>query len=235
MKKPRRLRGSNKVSTRRESRFRLAPSDTVGIAQTAAQVVGSFRRNDSRIRKRIASKYGRRRRTQNAALHNATKQIVAEALERRQALILENIEGIRRLYHKGNRQGPRYRGRMNGWSFSEARRQLEYKARWVGIPVVGLSRIETRGTSVTCPQCGERLQEDRRLGRKLWCGRCRVMMDRGVVAAVNLSRRGRGLRFDRSRAKQRAERWSSWSSQGQADAYGSPQSRCSEVSPRAHG
>src|SRR2546430_7602513 len=64
-------------------------------------------------------------------------------------------------------EDPQYRGRMNGWSFSGAWRQLEYKARWVGLPVVCLSRIETRGMSVTCPQCGERLQEDRRFRRKL--------------------------------------------------------------------
>jgi putative transposase len=125
---------------------------------------------------------------------------VAEALEYRQAIVLENIEGIRTLYRKGNGQGPKYRGRMNGWSFGEAQRQLEYKARWVGLPIIRLSRKETRGTSVTCPQCGERLQEDARIRRKLWCGKCRLMMDRDVVAAVNLSRRGR-LRFDRSRAQ----------------------------------
>jgi len=89
---------------------------------------------------------------------------------------------------------------MNGGGFSEAQRQLEYKARWVGLPVIRLSRKETQGTSVTCPQCGERLQEDNRIRRKLWCGKCRLMMDRDVVAAVNLSRRGR-LRFDRSRAQ----------------------------------
>jgi putative transposase len=100
----------------------------------------------------------------------------------------------------GNRKGPRYRGRMNSWSFSEAQRQLEYKARWVGLPVIRLSRRETRGTSITCPQCGERLQEDAKIRRKLWCGECRVVMDRDVVAAINLSRRGR-LRFDRSQAE----------------------------------
>src|SRR5438445_4218615 len=31
---------------------------------------------------------------------------------------------------------------------------------------------------------------------QLWCGRCRVVMDRDMVAAVNLSRRGR-VRFAR--------------------------------------
>jgi len=176
-------------------------SRTVRIAETTVKVVGSFKRNDSRIRKKIVSKYGRRRRNRTQhLLHNATKRIVTEAHERRQAIVLENIKGIRRLYCKGNGQGPKYRGRMNAWSFGEAQRQLEYKARWVGLPVIRLSRKETRGTSVTCPQCGERLQEDRRIRRKLWCGKCRVVMDRDVVAAINLSRRGR-LRFDRSRAQ----------------------------------
>src|SRR2546422_7596715 len=80
---------------------------------------------------------------------------------------------------------------MNGWSFGEAQRQLEYKARWIGLPVIRLSKCETRGTSMTCPRCGERLQSDKRLERKLWCGKCRIVMDRDRVAAVNLARRGR--------------------------------------------
>jgi len=87
---------------------------------------------------------------------------------------------------------------MNGWSFGEAQRQIEYKARWVGLSIIRLSRRETGGSSVTCPRCGERLQSDKRLGRKLWCGRCRIVMDRDMVAAVNLARRGR-VRFARSR------------------------------------
>jgi len=51
---------------------------------------------------------------------------------------------------------------------------------------------------MTCPRCGERLQSDKRLARKLWCGKCRIVMDRDRVAAVNLARRGR-VRFARSR------------------------------------
>ena len=86
---------------------------------------------------------------------------------------------------------------MNGWSYYEAQRQIEYKARWAGLPVIRLSRRETRGSSVSCPRCGERLQSDKRLGRKLWCGKCRIVMDRDMVAAINLARRGR-VRFARS-------------------------------------
>ena len=174
-------------------------SETVRIASATTSIVASFRRDDDRIRTRIASKFGRRRTSRTGhLLHNATKATVALAVQRRTAIVLENIEGIRSLYRKGNGQGRKYRGRMNGWSFGEAQRQIEYKARWVGLPIIRLSRRETRGSSVTCPRCGEKLQSDKRLKRKLWCTDCRMVMDRDQVAAVNLARRGR-VRFARSR------------------------------------
>src|SRR5207245_308351 len=119
-------------------------------------------------------------------------------------MVLEDIRGIRCLYRKGNGQTRKYRSRMNGWSFSEAQRQLEYKARWVGLPVIRLSRHETRGSSVTCPRYGERLQSDKRLERKLWCGRCRMVSDQDQVAAINLARRGR-VKFARSQPLVRIE------------------------------
>ena len=175
-------------------------SRTVRIASTTIRIVASFKRDDSRIRTGIASKYGMRRTSRTGhLLHATTKTIVAAAVQRREAIVLEDIQGIRALYRKGNRQGRKYRGRMNGWSFSEAQRQLEYKAKWTGLPVIRLSRRETRGSSMTCPRRGERLQSDKRLTRKLWCNKCRIVMDRDRVAAVNLAWRRR-LRFDRSRA-----------------------------------
>jgi len=156
-------------------------------------------RDDTKIRTRIASKYGGRRTSRTGHIvHNATKAIVTIAMQRKEAIVLENIEGIRSLYRKGNGQTRKYRGRMNGWSFGKAQRQIEYKARWVGLPVIRLSRRETRGSSVPCPRCGERLQSDKRLKRKLWCTDCRIVMDRDMVAAINLARRGR-VRFARSR------------------------------------
>jgi len=170
------------------------------IAKNTVRTLASFRRDDTRIRTAIASKYGQRRTAARTGhlLHTATKTIVTVAVQRREAIVLEDIRGIRCLYRKGNGQNRNYRGRVNSWNFREAQRQIEYKARWVGLPVVRLSRRETRGSSVTCPRCGERLHSDKRLGRKLWCGKCRVVMDRDRVAAVNLARRGR-VRFARSR------------------------------------
>jgi len=193
----RNLRNLTVGNDRETSRYDL--SKGVRIAKTTVRIVASFTRDDDRIRTGLASRYGHRRTDRTGhLLHTATKTIVAVAVQRKTAIVLENIEGIRSLYRKGNGQGRKYRGRMNGWSFGEVQRQIEYKARWVGLPVIRLSRRETRGSSASCPRCGERLQSDKRLRRKLWCGKCRVVMDRDMVAAVNLARRGR-VRFARSR------------------------------------
>jgi putative transposase len=175
-------------------------SETVRIAKTTTNIIRSFKREDVRVRTALTSKYGRRRHNRiQQLLHKVTSQIAKDAVEHKQAIVLENLSGIRRLYRKGNGQGRNYRRRMNAWSFSMAQHQIMYKAQWLGLPVIHLTRKEIMGTSTTCPQCGERLQEDKSLKRNLWCSKCRVVMDREVVAAVNLSRRGR-LRFDRSRA-----------------------------------
>jgi putative transposase len=176
-------------------------SETVRIASTTMRIVASFKRDDARIRRVIASKFGDRRTARTShLLHTATKTVVALAVQQRQAIVLEDIRGIRCLYRKGNGQGRKYRGRMNGWSFNEAQRQIEYKASWIGLPIIHLSRRETRGSSMTCPRCGERLQSDKRLRRKLWCRKCRIVMDRDRVAAIILARRGR-VRFARSRPR----------------------------------
>src|SRR2546429_7595393 len=91
-------------------------SKTVRIAKTTVRIIASFRRNDTRIITEIASKYGQRRTARTGhLLHVATRMIVAVAGQQRRAIVLEDIRGIRCLYPKGNGQGRRYRGRMNGW------------------------------------------------------------------------------------------------------------------------
>src|SRR5438132_5603121 len=199
----RNLRNLTVGNDQETSRYDL--SKCVRTANTTMRIVSSFTRDADRIRTVIASKYGQRRTSRTGhLLHNATKTIVAVAVQRREAIVLENIEGVRSLYRKGNGQGRKYRGRMNSWSFSEAQRQIEYKARWIGLPVIRLSRRETRGTSIVCPRCGERLQSDRQLRRKLWCMKCRWLMDRDEVGSINIALRGR-LRFDRSQPTTQAK------------------------------
>ena len=145
-----------------------------------------------RIRRVVYGKYGRIQRNRVAwLLHNVSASIVKRAKEKRFGIVMENIKGIRRLYRKGNGQGTTYRARLNSWSFYELQRQIEYKARWEGVPV---SYVAARGTSVNCSICGSRTTKYPNGRRTLHCPRCDISIDRDVNAARNILAKG-GVRF----------------------------------------
>lgn len=122
-------------------------------------------------------------------MHKTSKTIVDASLKNRGSIVFEDVRYIRKMYQKGNWQGTKHRDKMNGWSFAEIKRQIQYKAKWIGLPIIQLSKKETRGTSTLCPKCGKRLQEQR-ASRDLWCESCMRRMDRDVVAVMNQSLRG---------------------------------------------
>jgi putative transposase len=144
--------------------------------------IGQRTRQDRRISKTLYAKYGGRERKRTVQrLHRVSKAIVSRAKANRLGIVMEKLKGIRKLYRRGNGQGTDYRGRLNSWAFNEIQRQIDYKARWEGIPVYYIS---PRGSSRKCPDCGSRvvpLQE-----RKLYCPECDKTWDRDVLASTNL-------------------------------------------------
>jgi putative transposase len=178
----------------------------VAIGERTRSIIRSFRRNDARVRQKISSKYGRRRSARTKQYLNLiSKKIVQDAKANKQAIVFEDITRINRLYRRGNGQSRSYRFTMNSWPFYEIKRQIEYKAAWEGVRVITLTKGETKGTTMDCPRCGERLQApirgDKEHYRQLWCEVCKRWRDRDLCAVLNISRRGR-LRFDRSRGKE---------------------------------
>ncbi|MEM3065132.1 MAG: transposase, partial [Candidatus Nitrosotenuis sp.] len=160
----------------------------LSIKENAQFVRASFRRNDRRVKNRFYTKIrGRQTRRASQYLHKISKDIVQKAKETKSAIILEDLKGIRKLYQKGNGQGNRYRRKLNSWSFYEFQRQVQYKAALEGIPVC---YIDPKRTSKLCPVCGGSLQEDRLNRRKLWCSNCGRLMDRDVVASMNVAYKG---------------------------------------------
>jgi len=140
-----------------------------------------MRRNDVRIRREISRKYGRKEREKvRQILHHASKMIVLQAKQQQFGIVMEQLNGLRRLYRSGNGQGAWYRGRMNSWSYAELQRQIEYKARWEGLPVI---YVRPHGTSAKCSICGSRMARIPEENRKLKCFRCDVTVDRDVNAA----------------------------------------------------
>jgi IS605 OrfB family transposase len=118
-------------------------------------------------------------------LHYISKQIVADVKENRFGIVMEKLTGLQRLYRKGNWQGRRYRARMNSWSYAVLQQQIEYKARWEGIPVI---YVNPSGTSAKCSICGVQMVSEE--NRMLRCNSCGFMVDRDVNAAKNILARG---------------------------------------------
>ncbi len=148
-----------------------------------------FKRNDRRIRHQLYKKYGRKeRRKVSQVLHHVSKRIVLQAKEKRCGVTMEKLTGIRKLYRRGNGQGRSYRARLNSWSFAELQRQIEYKARWEGLPVF---YVEPHGTSAKCSICGQKMKPEE--DRKLKCRSCGFTVDRDVNAARNIL--ARAVRF----------------------------------------
>ncbi len=180
------------VATSNGSIMRHNLAEATEIKAMYREVRSHLSRNDARIRQHVYMKYGVRQRNRvTQLLHRTSKQIIAEAKRSRSAVAMERLTGIRKLYRKGNGQGRGYRARMNGWSFAELQRQVEYKARWEGLPVIF---VKPYGTSVKCSICGSRMKPEE--NRQLKCASCGFTVDRDVNAARNILAAGmRALRF----------------------------------------
>jgi putative transposase len=153
------------------------------------EVKSHFKRNDARIRQKVYGKYGKIQRNKvNNLIHCTSKDIVKQAKDSNSGIVLENLKGIRRMYRKGNGQGKPYRSKLNSWSFYELQRQVMYKAKWLGIPVI---YVHPAKTSSTCAICGFEITKCTE--RKVYCHKCNITVDRDENAALNIVKTG--LRF----------------------------------------
>ncbi|HYR04588.1 MAG TPA: transposase [Nitrososphaerales archaeon] len=189
---------------------------TVRLRQATREILGSCKRDDVRVRRRLASKYWKRAKQRtDQILHAATNLIVDSAAKHGAALALEDLTGIRKMYYRGNHQGADYRFRLNSWPQWKSKRMIGYKAAWNGGTIIQLTKSETYGSSSTCPTCGEKLhspaRDDVKRARMLWCQKCKVWRDRDLIAVLNLSKRGLS-RFASSRPRPGEEESSSQAS-----------------------
>jgi putative transposase len=106
-------------------------TEAVKVRQTTREVLGSFKRNDVRVRRRLARKYWRKanHRT-DQMLHAAANYMVACAAKNRAALAIEDLTGIGKMYRRGNGKGADYRFRLNSWPHWRTKKMAEYKAAW---------------------------------------------------------------------------------------------------------
>ena len=75
-------------------------------------------------------------------------------------------------------------------SWTEFRRQLDYKSQWQGGALVA---VPPHNTSRTCPCCGHTDKENRPTQAKFECVECGYRNNADVVGAINILERGRTL------------------------------------------
>ncbi len=166
-------------------------SDVVRIKQRYRKKKSNFHRNDRRIQKQIASKYGKRERNRvRQIIHTASTTIVKKAIENKEMIVLENIKGLSNITVKGDGNGHNFRFLLkNAFPYGMLASQIMYKGSWEGLPVIELTRKETRNTTMECSECGSmtRIEHD----RILKCDSCGLEIDRDVNACINIARRVR--------------------------------------------
>jgi len=136
------------------------------------------------LRARLLEKYRDREwRRIKEIYHKAVKRIIDKAKEADVKIII--MEDLKHLNRK-NTGSKELNGRLHRWSYSRFQKILEYQAKLCGLHV---KYVNPRGTSKTCPICGDELEESSNGRRLRKCQRCGLEEDRDIIAVRNLTRR----------------------------------------------
>ena len=135
---------------------------------------------------RLMKKYSRRERNRvRDFIHKLTTEIARELSKLESGAILENLKNIKnRVLHKSQNLNRK----LSKWNARTFQFMLEYKLKWFGIPV---KYVNPRNSSKTCPVCQATLVAYR--GRLMKCKKCGLVLDRDIVAVLNLQMRGSGV------------------------------------------
>jgi putative transposase len=142
---------------------------------------GSRRWRQHRRRQRLAE--ARHRRRVRQAQHEAAQAVVGWAAARRVGtLAVGDPRGVLALP-----AGRRHNRRTRDWRIGHLITVLADKAEAAGI---GITMVDERGTSSTCPACRNRVPKPS--GRVLTCPHCKFQGHRDLVAAANIAARAGG-------------------------------------------
>jgi putative transposase len=147
--------------------------------------------HDRRISRELCRREGtREHRRIDYRLHQVANSVLKFAEERKSAIVLEDLKGMRQ------KRSKELNRRLSRWPRRRLHQIIEYKAQWRGVPVI---KVDPRNSSRTCPICG-RIQ-DSRMGAEFKC-ECGWHLDRHINASINLLQTAiskgmaGGLRFD---------------------------------------
>ena len=134
--------------------------------------------------KRLMQKYSKREKNRTRDLmHKITTTIVRELASLKHGAILEDLRYIKDRILNGDKNLNR---KLSKWNARMFQFMLEYKLKWFGLPV---KYVDPTNSSKTCPLCSGRLATYG--GRLLKC-KCGLILDRDIVAVLNLRMWGFG-------------------------------------------
>jgi len=143
-------------------------------------------RRKPKTAERLIQKYSRREKDRaRGFMHKLTARIAGELKELRSGAILEDLRGIKGRVLHGARGLNR---RLSKWNARTFQFMLEYKLKWLGLPV---KYVNPSYSSKTCPLCSGRMAAYE--GRLMKCEKCCLVLDRDVVAVLNLRMWGSGV------------------------------------------
>ena len=112
--------------------------------------------------------------------HKVGDLIAGLAFSHSSAIVLEDLDELR----DNAKKDRRFNKRLALWFYGRMQLCIDYEVKERGLRVL---RVDSRGTSSTCPKCGNRLVDNGY--RTLRCRSCGFVEDRDVVATVNLFKR----------------------------------------------
>ena len=131
-------------------------------------------------------KYSRREKNRaKDFMHKLTIKIARELSRAKSGAILENLRGIKSGVLRKSKDLNR---RLSKWNARTFQFMLEYKLKWLGLPV---KHVNPKYSSKTCPLCQAEMSAYE--GRLMKCKKCGLTADRDVVAILNLQMWGLGV------------------------------------------
>ncbi|MHA1833811.1 MAG: RNA-guided endonuclease TnpB family protein [Candidatus Baldrarchaeia archaeon] len=118
-------------------------------------------------------------------MHKLTTKITKELRKFKSGAILENLKNIKSKILNRSRDLNR---KLSKWNARTFQFMLEYKLKWLGLPV---KYVDPRNSSKTCPLCSGRMTTYE--GRLMKCKKCGFIADRDVIAVLNLQMWGSGV------------------------------------------
>ena len=134
-------------------------------------------------RRKLRTLRRREKRFRSDVNHTISKCLVASLLPG-STLVFEDLTHIR---DTAKGYSKKQRRQMAGWSFSDLRQKVTYKAQAHGIQVL---QVDPAYTSQRCPRCGHSSKSNRISQSWFWCQACGYQSNADRVGALNLAQRG---------------------------------------------